>query len=73
MDSLTHKAVRLTQCLIIGDSPAADVLGAHAVGMKTTWFRCGMPWPSELEPRPGPAIDALSEVLRLIDEPENLA
>lgn len=65
--------VQSTQCLYVGDSPTADVLGAHAVGMKTAWFRCGMTWPGELERPPGPAIDALSEVLRLIEEANNPA
>jgi putative hydrolase of the HAD superfamily len=64
--------VESRQCLFVGDSPTADVLGAHAAGMRTAWFRCGMTWPPDLAPAPGPAIDALSEVLRLIEETKNL-
>ncbi len=59
------------ECLFVGDNPVADVLGAHAAGMKTAWFSCGMTWPSDLEPPPGPVISALPEVLGLIDQPQH--
>jgi putative hydrolase of the HAD superfamily len=60
--------VQISRCLFIGDNPVADILGAHAAGMKTAWFSNGMIWPSDLEPSPGRTIGALSEVLGLIDQ-----
>jgi len=54
------------QCLFVGDNPAADILGAHAAGMATAWFRCGMAWPPDLQAPPGAVIDTLPEVLNLI-------
>ncbi len=57
------------QCLFVGDNPAADILGAHAAGMMTAWFRSGMTWPNNLVPMPEVAIDAIFEVLDLIEIP----
>lgn len=53
-------------CLFVGDNAAADVLGAHAAGMRTAWFRCGQTWPADLQPNPGPVIERLDDVLRLV-------
>ena len=52
-------------CLFVGDNPAVDILGAHAAGMRTVWFRDGALWPGCLPPMPGVAIDALPELLEL--------
>ena len=61
-----------TKCLFVGDDPTADILGAHAAGMKTAWFRRGMTWPKEHGEPPGAVINALSELPKLIEEFENL-
>lgn len=53
------------RCLFVGDNPAADVLGAAAVGMRTVWFGAGQTWPAHLPTNPGPTIDALAELLDL--------
>lgn len=68
---LFHRAaerlnVQPAECLFVGDNPVADILGAHAAGMKTAWFRSGLDWPEHLPPSPGPAINKLSEVLAVI-------
>jgi len=55
------------QCLFVGDNPVADILGAHAIGMRTAWFRNGMAWPEGQPPPPDAVIDHLSQVLDLID------
>ncbi|WP_457796669.1 HAD family hydrolase [Methylocystis sp. S23] len=58
--------VQPAHCLFVGDNPTVDILGAHAAGMATAWFRSGMAWPADLEAPPGAVIDALPEVLDLI-------
>lgn len=55
------------QCLFVGDNPAVDILGAHGAGMRTAWLRRDMPWPAEIAPNPGPAIETLAQVLDLVD------
>ena len=64
--------LRTRECLFVGDNPVADVLGAHAAGMKTAWFGGRMTWPSDLAPPPGPTISALPEVIGLIDQSQHL-
>lgn len=51
------------QCLFVGDNPTADILGAHAAGMRTVWFNRGGDWP-EATAIPGPIVSKLSDVLR---------
>jgi putative hydrolase of the HAD superfamily len=58
-------SVRTADCLFVGDDPVADILGAHAAGMRTLWFRSGFPWPPD-HARPCPAIDSLSQVFDMI-------
>lgn len=55
-----------SRCLFVGDNPVADILGAHAVGMRTAWFRGAAEWPSDAAPNPGASIYRLSEVLSLV-------
>ena len=57
--------VEPSQCLFVGDNPVVDILGAHAAGMRTAWFRRDAVWPVDLAPLPGPAIDTLIQVLDL--------
>jgi putative hydrolase of the HAD superfamily len=54
-----------SRCLFVGDNPMADVLGAHAVGMRTAWFHGTVEWPSDAPSNPGASIDHLSQVLTL--------
>lgn len=55
-----------SSCLFVGDNPVADVLGAHAAGMRTAWFRGTADWPPDAPSNPGASIDHLSEVLSLV-------
>lgn len=55
-----------SRCLFVGDNPVADVLGAHAAGMETAWFRGSAEWPLDAPPNPGASIDHLSDVLSLV-------
>jgi putative hydrolase of the HAD superfamily len=52
-------------CLFVGDNPVADVLGAHAAGMRTAWFGPGLEWPEDIASMPGAKIDTLPQVLGL--------
>ena len=57
--------VQPEECLFVGDSPAADILGAHAAGMQTAWFPNGTNWPANLPPTRGFTLSGLSEILAL--------
>lgn len=63
----TRLGVAPAHCLFVGDNPQADVLGAHAAGMRSAWFRCGQQWPAQLAPNPGATVERLAEVLALLD------
>jgi putative hydrolase of the HAD superfamily len=54
------------ECLFVGDNPSADILGAHAAGMRTAWFNAGAIWPGTLAPNPGDEIGELAQTLALI-------
>ncbi|MEX0809193.1 MAG: HAD family hydrolase [Dongiaceae bacterium] len=55
-------------CLFVGDNPVADILGAHAAGMRTAWFGRDAAWPTHLEPC-GATIGDLRDVLGLLASP----
>jgi putative hydrolase of the HAD superfamily len=50
-------------CLFVGDNPVADILGAHAAGMQTLWFRNDQAWPHDIDAMPGASIERLAQVL----------
>ncbi|WP_267354263.1 MULTISPECIES: HAD family hydrolase [unclassified Methylobacterium] len=54
-----------SRCLFVGDNPVVDILGAHAAGMSTAWFRGSVEWPTDASSNPGASIDHLSQVLAL--------
>lgn len=45
-----------------GDNPHADIGGAHALGLRTIWFRLGRTW-AEPDFEPTLAVDSLEEAL----------
>lgn len=55
--------VNPASCLFVGDSPEADIFGAHVAGMQTAWFANGITWPSDLPAMPGIAIEQLSDLI----------
>jgi putative hydrolase of the HAD superfamily len=54
-------------CVFVGDTPLADVLGAHAAGMRTVWFNHDFEWPNELPANPGATVKSLSDILMHVD------
>ena len=53
-------------CLLVGDNPEADILGAFGAGMRTAWFNAGAFWPKALARNPGAGISKLAETLALV-------
>jgi putative hydrolase of the HAD superfamily len=49
--------------LFVGDNPAVDIVGAAAAGLQTAWFRNGLTWPADLQPRADVDIDRVDEIL----------
>lgn len=61
--------LELASTLYVGDSPVADVAGAHAAGMLTVWInRPGNPWPAQ-EPEPDLVIRDLRDLLPVLVHP----
>lgn len=60
-------AVDMADCVFVGDSPEADLLGARSVGMRTVWFPNGAVWPAGYSWQPDATISALSELRDLIE------
>jgi putative hydrolase of the HAD superfamily len=54
----------------VGDDPIDDVLGAAAVGLRPIWLTGVQPWPPE-HPAPRWQIAALSELLTMVERPNN--
>jgi putative hydrolase of the HAD superfamily len=55
-----------SECIFVGDNPVADILGAAASGMRTTWFSPDATWPSHLPAMPGVVIKAFPEVVAIV-------
>jgi putative hydrolase of the HAD superfamily len=51
------------EALFVGDNPAVDIVGAAAAGLQTAWFRNGLTWPADLQPRADVDIDRVDEIL----------
>ena len=60
-------AVEPEDCVFVGDSPDADILGARAVGMKTIWFPNGAVWPEGERRRPDAQVSSLTEIVGILD------
>lgn len=52
--------------IFVGDSPDADIVGAHNAGMKTAWVSRRRAWPEGL-PRPDYAIGHVSHVWPILN------
>jgi len=59
-------SVAASECVFVGDSPEADILGARSGGIRTVWFPNGAEWPDGLQFRPEKTIMSLREIQPLI-------
>jgi putative hydrolase of the HAD superfamily len=41
--------VTAAACLVVGDNPRADIVGARNAGMRHVWIRAGLPWPPDVD------------------------
>lgn len=64
-------SVRAADCVFVGDSPEADLLGARSVGMRTVWFPNGAKWPPVYSWSPDATIKCLMEVRICIEQWDN--
>lgn len=55
----------LTRAVMTGDSPDADITGAHRAGLRTVWIRRGRTWPDSL-PLPDHTTDTITEAIDLL-------
>jgi len=60
-------SVKVEDCLFVGDSPEADILGARSVGMRTVWFPNGAEWPHAYSFEPSATISRLQELRPIIE------
>lgn len=56
------------ECVFVGDSPEADMLGARSAGMKTVWFPNGAVWPTDYRWKPDATVHSLFEVRGLVSD-----
>ena len=59
-------SVTASKCVFVGDSPEADIIGAHTAGMRTVWFPNGAVWPDGAAVMPDGMIASLMELPPLI-------
>ncbi len=64
----TRLNVDIERSVFVGDSPEADIVGAHQTGMKTIWFPNGTVWPGNLPKVADAEISSLSEIPELISK-----
>ncbi|GHB22396.1 hypothetical protein GCM10007094_08200 [Pseudovibrio japonicus] len=60
--ALDQLSVEAQECLFVGDSPEADVLGAQKAGLKAAWFDNGALLSAETEFRPELVIHSLKDL-----------
>ncbi len=58
--------VEAADCVFVGDSPLADILGSQAVGIRTIWLPNGAEWPDDVPANPGHELSRFSELLDLV-------
>lgn len=61
--------VTANQWLHVGDSPSADILGAHRVGWQSAWFTGGLGRDEQLHILPTLAYHNLSQLAQLLLQP----
>ncbi|MGI6244786.1 MAG: HAD family hydrolase [Pseudochelatococcus sp.] len=59
--------VSVVDCVFVGDSPEADMIGARSLNMKTIWFPNGAVWPEHYDWQPDAVIGSLPEIRDLIE------
>jgi putative hydrolase of the HAD superfamily len=60
----------LTGAWVVGDSPPADIAGAHALGLPSVWVSAGRPWRQESYRPTRLAEDAASAISYAISTPQ---
>lgn len=64
----TRLGVNMSECIFVGDTPGADIVGAQQCGMKGVWFPNGAVWPAELDGAPDVEIINLKEIADLVQQ-----
>lgn len=54
---------------VVGDSPQADIAGAHRLGLRSVWVSGGRPWPGMPFAPTRIAHDAATAITRILDAP----
>lgn len=62
---LDRSEITYEEILFVGDNPYTDIIGAHAVGMKTAWIRLGRDYPSDA-PAPDLVIEHVDDLRSLL-------
>jgi len=54
------------ECIFVGDTPVADIVGSQRCGMRGVWFPNGAVWPSDVSATPDAEIASLAEIPSLV-------